>query len=60
MIQKNKSLWEKDYKEIAPIRTRPEFRSPLDAFIASTQRSRRIDIDEFSSFVDNQPTDYID
>ena len=58
--KEQESLGEKDYKEIAPIRTSPEFRSPLDAFLASTQRSRRIDIDEFSSFVDSQPTNYID
>ena len=53
MIAKNKSLWEKKYRQILPEEPSEEFRSSFDAFIAGVQHQHTaIEEDKFDKYVE--------
>ena len=52
MMSKNKSIWEKKYRQILPEEPLEEFRSSFDAFIAGVQHQPTMTEDEFDKYVD--------
>ena len=60
MIEKNHTIWERDYKENTPVQAPPIFNSPLTAFLARSQRPRRQQRDEFLTYVEAEPLDMVE
>ena len=53
IIAKNKSIWEKNYRQIQPDEPSQEFRSLFDAFIAGVQHHSAVtDEDEFDKYIE--------
>ena len=58
MIEANRGVWERDYRQNTqqPLRYNPQSR--LDAYLANARQPARIPIDEFTAYVDGPRVDY--
>jgi hAT family C-terminal dimerisation region len=60
MIDVNKRLWERDYRQDTPMRPLFNSQSRLDSFLAGITQPRRQELDEFALYVEGQPAAYTD